>query len=1027
MAPPRAREVLAERFQGYLVEAVRRNGIGDFTGAEDVLRDALAATDDLSRGERQPWRARLLITRAYTRFELEGFAAALADLEEARQLAASLGQFGPAPAPDPLGDVPPGTGAIVSGGGAEGASAARATRLLALANIQEGNLHTRSTRWREAVACATAAEELVEAWVARRAADAGRLDLGSGGGDAPSAHGGRAAGGRGVGAAAGAQHAAGQDLVADILTTEERCALLLNRGFAQLTLLEIDAARTDLERLLELIATEPHEVLRFKAIHNLGCLAYVEGDLALALSLMQQADDLPVEVERDRVHVDQAHVLIEAGLVDEAHDLLEQARSGAIRAGHLIEQGAIELDLARCAILRDDLDAADVHAQAAIETFRRCEATDRVLRAELVGAQVSLALATAPEPSTQRSEQPFGAEDDPATPTQDGRERHTQERSERHTRKVHERHPTEVERVARYAMTRADDVALLGEAQRLLAEAYLARGATSAAEAVLRGLHLLDEPESTGPDGGRSARTLPLAVEIHETYLWARASLLRGDTDDVTRRCQVASRSLARHQAHAQSLEVRSALAFHSSRLATLDITHAVRSGQPIAVFDSVERWRASSARLTPVGPAEDAELADLVRRLRHAKQLLSTGDPVPPELTSDIADLERAIVRRDRALPAVAVAPTSSAAPVSVEVACAAAAAAGVSLVSLVVALDEVYAVVLSGEGALLCSVGPLAPIEAAAATVARDGGAAALAPPQMAPILDAALRQSAAALDALVVAPLAGAWAGGGGVVIVPSQALATVPWGGLPSLAGVPLTIARSVTSWVAGRGDSPERSGAATMRVKPAAVTGRVRVAALGGPGLRHTVDELTGIGSAWRHADASGGGGRAAAPAGAPLGGGRCHLEVATTATSAEVVEALRSATVVHLAAHGHHEEQNPLFSSLRLSDGPVFAHELPRPIAAEHVVLSACDVGRSRMRVGDEPLGLTAALLALGARSVVAAVAPVPDEAAAAAMVAYHARLAAGQDAASALAATIVDVPAAGAFCLFGANWSRAR
>ena len=56
------------------------------------------------------------------------------------------------------------------------------------------------------------------------------------------------------------------------------------------------------------------------------------------------------------------------------------------------------------------------------------------------------------------------------------------------------------------------------------------------------------------------------------------------------------------------------------------------------------------------------------------------------------------------------------------------------------------------------------------------------------------------------------------------------------------------------------------------------------------------------------------------------------------------------------------------------------------------------------MRPGDELMGLTAALLALGTTTVVASVVPVPDDATSALMIAMHAELAAGAPAAAALA-----------------------
>jgi CHAT domain-containing protein len=129
--------------------------------------------------------------------------------------------------------------------------------------------------------------------------------------------------------------------------------------------------------------------------------------------------------------------------------------------------------------------------------------------------------------------------------------------------------------------------------------------------------------------------------------------------------------------------------------------------------------------------------------------------------------------------------------------------------------------------------------------------------------------------------------------------------------------------------------------------------------------------------------------------------------------------------VVHLAAHGEHHLQNPLFSSLRVGDGPVFAHEMEgQALRATHVVLSACDAGRVSVRRGEEPLGLTASLLALGVPTVVAAGSPVPDAVAHPVMSDYHRHLAEGLDAATALARATEHADLLGAsFTCYGSGW----
>ena len=117
------------------------------------------------------------------------------------------------------------------------------------------------------------------------------------------------------------------------------------------------------------------------------------------------------------------------------------------------------------------------------------------------------------------------------------------------------------------------------------------------------------------------------------------------------------------------------------------------------------------------------------------------------------------------------------------------------------------------------------------------------------------------------------------------------------------------------------------------------------------------------------------------------------------------LRALDGAPLAHLAAHGHHDRENVLFSRLDLADGPLMAYDvqrLSRP--PRHVVLSACDVGRTVVRPGDEILGFTAALLHLGTPTVISSVSRVDDETALAIMTAYHRALSAGSRPAEALA-----------------------
>ena len=253
---------------------------------------------------------------------------------------------------------------------------------------------------------------------------------------------------------------------------------------------------------------------------------------------------------------------------------------------------------------------------------------------------------------------------------------------------------------------------------------------------------------------------------------------------------------------------------------------------------------------------------------------------------------------------------------------------------------------------------------------------------PAQLVGAIRASLDRSLAATDAALLAPLQVS----GPLVVVSTGVLCQVPWALLSSVAAQPVVVAPSATAWH-------------SAHTRPRST--RRRVVAIAGPGLADSTAEATEIASYWPH--------------------GRSL--VGDTATGARVASALSGSRVMHVAAHGVHQTENPLFSWVRLADGPLFAHELDQTAGVpEHVVLSACELGLATVRPGDEALGLTAVLLQLGARSVVAGVARVADDVAAATMIDYHARLRGGADSATALADAVAATSAP--FVCFGATFA---
>ena len=480
------------------------------------------------------------------------------------------------------------------------------------------------------------------------------------------------------------------------------------------------------------------------------------------------------------------------------------------------------------------------------------------------------------------------------------------------------------------------------------------------------------------------------AADMHDRLLVAKVAAAQGDGTRSRRAVRSAMQRLTERQAPSQSLEIRSALALHGRRIADFDVNDALASGSAARVFDAVERWRAVSHRLPLVSMADDDRSAELVAELRQARREGAAPGEEGARQRARATELEWEVSRLDWSRAeqdgvAAAVAPVRHATTRELL------GSRGEQALVWVAQSGEEYVLVVTPRGTRLHHVGSAGEVAALADRLARDLHAHAFAGTN--PALEAAVGRavagSVAALDHRLFADLD---LSDGPVVVVPGRTLMAVPWGMLPSLSRRPVTIAPSVTRW-----STP------LLSTEPAAPGQRLRVTSLTGPRLDRAAAEAVAVTRVWDGAGA---------------------LATSHEAATAQTVrESLVGGGVVHVAAHGSHERQSPWFSSLHMADGPVFAHELPRQATAQHVVLSACDVGRLDPRPGDEPLGLTAALMALGVRSVVAPVAPVSDAAAADAMVAYHRHLASGHSASEALAATLAEHPGAGAFCLYGTDW----
>jgi CHAT domain/Tetratricopeptide repeat len=464
------------------------------------------------------------------------------------------------------------------------------------------------------------------------------------------------------------------------------------------------------------------------------------------------------------------------------------------------------------------------------------------------------------------------------------------------------------------------------------------------------------------------------------------AHALRAEALGATRAALIAcGRGLAAAEEHRRALgatELRAHATGLGTELAAIAQRHAVRRGDARMLLTWTERWRASALAVPPVRPPDDRELAaelaalrDVGRRLEAARADGSnTG-----RLEHDRLRLEESIRSRTRRAAAGG-GGGDPGRPTGIDEILAG--LAGHRLVELVTVDDLLYAVSVVGRRVRMHRVGPVrtAERELDLARFMLRRFAYGRPPAGALANLDAAGERLQRALLGPAVADL-----DGGPVVLVPPGRLHAVPWSLLPALRGSPVRVAPSASTW---------------LRARQAPSPGGRRVALVGGPGLDGTAAEIAKIAHGY--------------PDAVVLGDGR--------ATAERTLAALDGAWTAHIAAHGVFRADNPLFSSLRLDDGPLTVYDLGRLRRAPHrLVLSSCDSGVAAHVGADELLGMVSALVPLGTVNLLASVVPVNDAATVEFMMAFHDHLRAGVDFAEALHAAQrsgVDDPVAAATAL---------
>lgn len=420
------------------------------------------------------------------------------------------------------------------------------------------------------------------------------------------------------------------------------------------------------------------------------------------------------------------------------------------------------------------------------------------------------------------------------------------------------------------------------------------------------------------------------------------------------------------------SLDLQTSAVGHGQHLARLGLRGAMADGRPDVAFEWSERARALASRVSSLRPPPDPALAADLTALRLTDPKDHAG--------------RRQLRERIRAHSWFAAQGTVGE-PVDLAALQGRLSVDDSALVAHIVLDGTITALAVTATDAVVVPLGEAAPVRDLLDRVAADlDFAAQNRHGDIAGAVRTSLRADLARLSDVLVRPLL-ATIGYRRLVLTPSALLTGTPWTELPGLIGRPLTVPTSATAWLAAA-----QHPIASVR----------EVGFLAGPRLARAEEEVRRSGTSWPQA----------------------HLLAGTDADSTRAGWLAARADLLHIAGHGSHPGDHPLFSSVELSDGPWFGHDIDLlPRVPNVVVLSACDLGRTSTLHGEESVGMSAVWLHAGARTVVSALALVADDLACEVFASWHRLMAAGTAPADALAQVSAETDDIVPFLCFGAGW----
>ncbi|MEP7054754.1 MAG: CHAT domain-containing protein [Actinomycetota bacterium] len=431
------------------------------------------------------------------------------------------------------------------------------------------------------------------------------------------------------------------------------------------------------------------------------------------------------------------------------------------------------------------------------------------------------------------------------------------------------------------------------------------------------------------------ARKAPVLTRLKGRVAAALSAQVDGHPRAALQHCRAGLNDLAAHRSALASMELRALASGHGAELGALGLATLLPTGSAARVLEWLEKTRAAalvSVETPVVAGVEDELIALRAVQAEITMERRETGEE-SAELLRRQAALEGRIRRASWAEEGSPTAADPMIAPGELR-----RLLDGRTLVEYGVLDDELIAAVLDSRRTRLVCLGSYDGVsaegEALRFALRRLSRGSAARPSRAA---RTAATAGVSRLRELLIAPLR--LDAETPLVVVPVGELQRIPWSPLHS---APVSVAPSASFWARTRQRRQQSD----------------RVVLVAGPGLAGATEEVQQLSKL--HHD---------------------PLVLVPPDSSVETVAAgLQAAAFAHLACHGAQRSDNPTFSSLLLSDGPLTVHELTlRGIAPHRIVLASCDSGADVVYEGNEMLGFVSGLMARGTAGMVGTMVVIPD------------------------------------------------